>query len=115
VKQIENFGELLNGIKAYFNKALGAILLYRFERLQLFENQKVHKIPSDVFGAEHLLRLFVKLPEIFDISHLEPKSKILIKLTFEEILKYLENNIETLFLEEYTPATPQYIKNAGQL
>lgn len=59
--------EVIAGVKEYFNKSLGRILLYRFERQQFYE---VHKqIESghgehagqtlcDMYGCEHLLRLF---------------------------------------------------------
>ena len=61
--------EFVAGIKEYFNKAIGRILLYRFERQQFHD---VHKqIESghgehagqtfcDMYGCEHLLRLFGK-------------------------------------------------------
>nr|POE66005.1 chromatin modification-related protein eaf3 [Quercus suber] len=59
--------ECIAGVKEYFNKALGRILLYRFERHQY---QEMHKLISlghgdfagkdlvEVYGCEHLLRLF---------------------------------------------------------
>ncbi len=53
---------LLTGIKQYFERALGKLLLYRFERLQYVElNEKDEtkgKNVCDIYGAEHLLRLF---------------------------------------------------------
>ena len=62
--------EIIAGVKEYFNKALGRILLYRFERQQFYEVhrevEKGHgdyegKTLCDVYGCEHLLRLFGKL------------------------------------------------------
>lgn len=59
--------EVIAGIKEYFNKALGRILLYKFERNQFFEwhrqLEKGHgdyagKTLCDIYGCEHLLRLF---------------------------------------------------------
>lgn len=63
--------EVLDGLKAYFNKALGNNLLYRFERAQYVQQRKEWNAaqhgnidedkamqPSKVYGAEHLLRLF---------------------------------------------------------
>lgn len=54
------FDEVIAGLKLYFDKSLGTILLYRFERQQYMEIRKEHpgKEASDLYGAEHLLRLF---------------------------------------------------------
>lgn len=65
--------EVVSGVKEYFEKCLGRILLYRFEREQFFEVRKLWehgvgewegKGAGDVYGAEHLCRLFGK----FDLS-----------------------------------------------
>lgn len=58
--------EMIQGTREYFEKALGRILLYRFERHQLKELRELwitdtdgkYKGPADVYGAEHLSRLF---------------------------------------------------------
>jgi mortality factor 4-like protein 1 len=59
--------EVVHGLKEYFNKSLGRILLYRFERQQFFEIHQRMETPSDtlsgmqivdIYGGEHLLRLF---------------------------------------------------------
>jgi MRG len=54
------FDEVIAGLKLYFDRSLGTILLYRFERQQYMEIRKEHpnKEPSEIYGAEHLLRLF---------------------------------------------------------
>lgn len=65
--------EVIAGVKEYFNKALGRILLYKFERQQYFEVhrelEKGHgpfagKTLCDIYGCEHLLRLFGKCPDV---------------------------------------------------
>ena len=62
--------EVIAGVKEYFNKSLGRILLYRFERQQFYEVHKqiesghgehAGKTLCDMYGCEHLLRLFGKL------------------------------------------------------
>lgn len=54
------FDEVISGIKLYFDRALGNILLYRFERQQYLEVKKRYPdVPmSQIYGPEHLLRLF---------------------------------------------------------
>ncbi len=62
--------EVIAGVREYFNKSLGRILLYRFERQQFYEVHKwiesghgehAGKSLCDMYGCEHLLRLFGKL------------------------------------------------------
>ena len=59
--------EVIAGVREYFNKSLGRILLYRFERQQFYEVHKqiesghgehAGKTLCDMYGCEHLLRLF---------------------------------------------------------
>jgi mortality factor 4-like protein 1 len=54
------FEEVISGIKVYFDRCLGNILLYRFERQQYVDTRRSHdgKEMSEIYGAEHLLRLF---------------------------------------------------------
>lgn len=51
--------EFIKGIRLYFNKTLGSLLLYRNEYDQYTE-LCANKEPSSIYGAEHLLRLFGK-------------------------------------------------------
>jgi mortality factor 4-like protein 1 len=62
----ELLDEVMHGMKEYFNKALGRVLLYRFERPQYLDIYKQVESPtsdlagktmSDVYGGAHLLRL----------------------------------------------------------
>lgn len=68
--------EVIAGLREYFDMALGRVLLYRFERDQFFEVSKWWEGgsaqreniegPSDVYGAEHLCRLFGQSsPQLF--------------------------------------------------
>ena len=63
--------EVVQGLREYFDKCLGRILLYRFEREQFFEiraqldnghKKWAGKSVGDIYGAEHLCRLFGKSP-----------------------------------------------------
>lgn len=61
--------EVVAGLKEYFNKSLGRLLLYRFEREQFYDIHTRTEQPTDdlsgkaladIYGGEHLLRLFGK-------------------------------------------------------
>jgi mortality factor 4-like protein 1 len=67
---------VVDGFQAYFDRALGANLLYRFERPQYAEVRKNYwtgpkvvigneKEMSHVYGAEHLLRMLGELSSYF--------------------------------------------------
>lgn len=63
--------EIVSGLKLYFEKSIGNNLLYRFERGQYGEIKKKYQGPNvpeeekkemiEVYGVEHLLRLFGEL------------------------------------------------------
>jgi mortality factor 4-like protein 1 len=59
-KEEQEVNEVISGLRLYFDKALGAMLLYRFERQQYAEIRKTYpkREMSDIYGAEHLLRIF---------------------------------------------------------
>jgi mortality factor 4-like protein 1 len=56
------FEEVVSGIKVYFDRCLGNVLLYRFERQQYVDIRRTSEGKememSEIYGAEHLLRLF---------------------------------------------------------
>lgn len=51
-------GEIMKGLRCYFDKALPVMLLYKSERQQYEETVVDDVDPSTIYGAEHLLRLF---------------------------------------------------------
>ena len=63
-------GEILKGLRCYFDKALVAMLLYKNEREQYQEAVSDKVSPSSVYGAEHLLRLFgtLSLSPVISVS-----------------------------------------------
>lgn len=54
----DSIGEILKGLRSYFDKALPVILLYKKERQQYHDVVLDNISPSTIYGAEHLLRLF---------------------------------------------------------
>ena len=74
--------EILNGLRCYFDKALPRILLYKSERYQYQKTVMQDMFPSDVYGAEHLLRLFGTV--IFEVMfNYTSKAYILINCDFK--------------------------------
>jgi len=103
--------EVCCALKNYFNRALGAVLLYRFERPQFREwHEKCNAIGegknkmlneseggggmtselSSVYGAEHLLRLFVKLPDLLAATDLGQKDFLNTIKTLQELMMWME-------------------------
>ncbi|KAL6507435.1 Protein mrg1 [Orobanche gracilis] len=94
-------GEILNGVRSYFDKALPAILLYKKERQQYREAIQDNISPSSIYGAEHLLRLFVKLPELLAYVKIEEETLLRLQHKLIEFLKFLQNNESAFFLSSY--------------
>ncbi|KAL0017478.1 hypothetical protein SO802_004547 [Lithocarpus litseifolius] len=97
----DSVGEILKGLRCYFDKALPAILLYKSERWQYKEAISVDVSPSTVYGAEHLLRLFVKLPELLYYANIEEETLMELQQELVEFLKFLQKHRSAFFLSTY--------------
>ncbi|XP_010474852.1 PREDICTED: protein MRG2-like [Camelina sativa] len=93
--------EILKGLRCYFDKALPVMLLYNNERKQYEETVTADVSPSTVYGAEHLLRLFVKLPEL--LIHVNMAEETLKELqdNLADILRFLRKNQSLFFVSAY--------------
>ncbi|CAA7056171.1 unnamed protein product [Microthlaspi erraticum] len=94
--------EVLKGLRCYFDNALPVMLLYNDnERKQYEESVSPDVPPSTVYGAEHLLRLFVKLPGL--LVHVKMAEETLKELqdNFVDILRFLRKNQNSFFISAY--------------
>ncbi|RDD39612.1 Mortality factor 4-like protein 1 [Trichoplax sp. H2] len=103
--------EITLGLRTYFNSMLGSQLLYKFERPQYAEILKTNSKDtslSQIYGAEHLLRLFVKLGNVMTYTTLDEKNINLVQHFVDDILMYIHRNESTFLTSEYETAPPEY-------
>ncbi|KAG4094276.1 MRG-domain-containing protein [Neocallimastix lanati (nom. inval.)] len=110
-KEFDLISEMLDGVQLYFDKALGNILLYHFEREQYNKIQKEDedRSMSKIYGAEHLIRLFVQFPFLLEETNLDQDSVTVIQQYMNDFLKFLSDNKKRFFLTEYESADESYI------
>ncbi|KAF4360630.1 hypothetical protein G4B88_015782 [Cannabis sativa] len=85
--------EIMKGLQCYFDKALPLRLLYSEERQQYERAMAAYDLtPSHVYGAEHLLRLFVLMPELLYHANMEEEALVELIENFNDFLKYLRMN-----------------------
>eukprot|EP00871_Galdieria_phlegrea_P002243 jgi/Galph1/3019/GphlegSOOS_G1697.1 len=97
--------EFCKGLIEVFDASLGKILLYRYERQQynrIFHENDTTQQPSEVYGAEHLLRLFVKLPTLLSQLQIPETGLLNIAQKSYELLRFLQKNSRKFF------SSPQY-------
>lgn len=102
------YKELFEGLQIYFDKALPALLLYRQEREQY--NKILEAIPnlspSAVYGGEHLLRLFVRLPKLLATVVLEPGEITQVQARLVEFVKFVHKHSDNYIdIGDYIPAS----------
>ncbi|KAG8626709.1 hypothetical protein KVT40_005654 [Elsinoe batatas] len=110
--------EVVAGVREYFNKSLGRLLLYRFERPQW---QDMHsrinkgagelsgKQVADVYGVEHLLRLFVSLPDLIAHTNMDSQAVSRLKEELFKMVSFTSRNIPKYLAEAYEHPGDQYI------
>lgn len=112
ITESEILDEFLAGLKVYFNRSLGNLLLYRFERQQYLNLTKDPELKdrelSSIYGAEHLMRLMVTLPGLIAQTTMDQQSVATLKEHVEDFLKFLDKNRKEFFLKRYENVTPSY-------
>ncbi|KAK9506631.1 hypothetical protein O3M35_008526 [Rhynocoris fuscipes] len=101
--------DMINGIRSYFNVMLGPQLLYECERKQYLEimREKGTTVkPSSVYGAVHLLRLFVRIGRALAYTRLDEKHVQCLLVLLQDFLKHLQKNVATYFSPQDYVADP---------
>ncbi|KAM7208496.1 Esa1p-associated factor [Naviculisporaceae sp. PSN 640] len=112
--------ETVAGLREYFDKCLGRILLYRFERAQYHDfheqwntnGDQGLKGPCDTYGAEHLARLLASLPELVAQTNMDQQS---VNRLREELIKFttwFTKNAPTYFVRDYETPSQEYCEKA---
>lgn len=111
--------EVVAGLKEYFEKCVGRILLYRFERQQYLEvynavqagtGEYEGKGMGDIYGAEHLCRLFVSLPELIAQTNMDQQSVNRLREELHKLTQWLGKNSTRFFKAPYENASQDYIE-----
>ena len=107
------YGEVNEGMRTYFNQSLGSILLYKYERKQFRDLKETaagkDKPLVELYGAEHLLRLFVKLPELLAQCKMQREHMQVLVSKLMELLKFIQANKAKYFVTQYESATDEYL------
>ncbi|POW19555.1 hypothetical protein PSHT_04534 [Puccinia striiformis] len=104
--------EVNAGLKVYFDRSLGHSLLYRNERQQFIDIRKKlkGKLPSEIYGAEHLLRLIVNLPEMISHTKMEPEIIGIVQEHIAKILEWLVTEQSRVIQSPYIETSTTYQK-----
>lgn len=130
--------EVVAGCKEYFERTLGKLLLYRFEREQYSELRQSWeasvdtKGPGDVYGAEHLIRMIgmhilqpvspsvihlltpslVQMPEMIAQTNMDQQSVNRLREELSKLTLWLAKNLSKYFSVPYENASAEYIEKS---
>lgn len=117
--------EVAAGLKRFFHGSISVLLLYRFERPQfedLLEERKIDKdnlddmsTLCDIYGAEHLARLFVKLPDILNYTSFEAKELAVLQSKLSDFLKWFARSKEFFAVDKYKSTDTEYAGRVGDV
>jgi len=117
--ELDVLEEVVMGIKEYFDKSLDKILLYKFEREQYHTLRKkwevgsgdfAHKGQLDIYGAEHLTRLFATMPELIAQTNMDQQSTNRLREELSKVAMWLGRNSDKYFATRYMTASNEYVE-----
>ncbi|KAL5113442.1 Esa1p-associated factor [Pleosporales sp. CAS-2024a] len=112
--------EVVAGLKEYFNKSVGRLLLYRFEREQFYDictrlekptDDLAGKTLAEIYGGEHLLRLFVTMPELIAQTNMDHQAVTRLREELNQMTTWLAKDaqVNTFFASVYESPGQAYI------
>ncbi|KAK5196167.1 Esa1p-associated factor [Exophiala xenobiotica] len=121
--------EFVAGLKIYFEKTIGKLLLYRFERPQLAEMRKLWesgkykdwegKGPGDCYGGEFVGRMLsavtnlaANMPEIAAQTNLDAEQVARLKAELIKFANWLSRHSDRFFCAKYEKPSAEYIEKA---
>mmetsp|Transcript_32392 Transcript_32392/g.74587 ORF Transcript_32392/g.74587 Transcript_32392/m.74587 type:complete len:677 (-) Transcript_32392:519-2549(-) len=141
--QFQRWSNIISDLASYFDSCLPIYLLYRNERPHhlyimwqqenkpmgtkiLQEDALAHRRPSDLYGAEYLLRLFVRLPLLCGLiveqdreQGIERGEPVVSESEFEElshrvaeIIRFLQRRQVEFFRQKYRPPREEELTDA---
>lgn len=117
--QADILEEIVAGLKEYFERCLGRILLYRFERQQYTDFRQLwdsdacpQTCASDTYGAEHLCRLLVTLPELIAQTNMDLQSVNRLREELSKLTSWIGKNAKDYFVNEYETPGAEYVDKA---
>ncbi|TPX48748.1 hypothetical protein SeLEV6574_g01850 [Synchytrium endobioticum] len=99
--------EVIHGMRLYFDKTLSNQLLYNGNEKKQYTKQmrniggQQDTLASNVYGAEHLLRLFVNLPTLLAETYTDNETIEILKSLVSDLLLHIEANGDKYFGTEY--------------
>ncbi|KAF2862624.1 MRG-domain-containing protein [Piedraia hortae CBS 480.64] len=109
--------EVVSGVEEYFNKALGRILLYRFERQQYHSVYKqitaghgehAGKSLAEMYGCEHLLRLLVSMPDLIAHTNMDAQSVSRLREELTKMVSWMARRIDVYLSHPYNHPGSEY-------
>mmetsp|Transcript_4353 Transcript_4353/g.5486 ORF Transcript_4353/g.5486 Transcript_4353/m.5486 type:complete len:81 (+) Transcript_4353:101-343(+) len=65
---------------------------------------------SEIYGGEHLLRLFIKLPTLFEHVELDKSELCFFQSQIQLLLKFIAKNKEKYFNGSFKRASEEYVQ-----
>jgi len=101
--------DMVDGLSLYFDQALPTRLLFKQEigqhtammRSSSKDTNLEGKCMSEIYGCEHLLRLFIRLPALIDESGLPEMETRKIYAKIGDLVRFLQKEQAELFTQSY--------------
>eukprot|EP01147_Barroeca_monosierra_P002207 gene2207-5218_t len=109
---VQIMGEVVAGVKVYFQHCLPSLLLYKFEapQYQTFNFDDPQHDVCDFYGGIHLLRLFVKLPTLLGYTEVKPDATAVLFECMKRIVQHIQLNADRLVTMDYLDGGAEYKK-----